>query len=96
MPLFYILLIFWTLWLFTRGLLQYWLKDAFGFDYFHHYDIGFVWASLGIVAIYFNMPIMSWFFIVGLIMIVDDIIGHYKRSLGKKEESGPMFRLKGG
>ena len=37
---------------------------------------------------------MSWFFIVGLIMIVDDIIGHYKRSLGKKEEFilEPIFR----
>ena len=62
-----------------------WLKDNFSLDYRHHYDLGAIWASLGIVALFTNPMLGMIIITIGLFVMLDDVMGHYSKSKGGPE-----------
>jgi hypothetical protein len=57
----------------------------FDFDMTHHYDLGFVLASWGVLVKVPHPALSLVWVLVGLFTMLDDVIGHYRAAHGKPE-----------
>lgn len=59
----------------------------FDFDYIHHFDGGFFLILYGTSALCLNYTTFGFLFLLlGVLMVIDDIIGHIRAAKGYTEE----------
>ena len=79
-----ILAVFWLLWPLWRVYLTMSPSYKFGWDYTNHGDVGWPMLALGL-ALSFHL-VGRLMVVFGIILVVDDTIGHWKAARGGKEE----------